>query len=394
MPDDLIYHYTSVAGLFGILSSKSIRLAHSDYLNDPYDCSLFSKLVGRYFADTDLDEILSDTHFLDEHKESLRALYELCPLSGYVRYLHQQIPTYVISLTNLHDEMNMWNYYGSGGAELAFDRETLLQAFKKDFTEEENQFLTEHAVFYAQHDEDLGNILVPRFSEFHLRTKTKDDFFGAHKDEMEANQDSGQYATALYKIDNLNKFVELFLKDYLLSLQFLLRHGTLQSNSEEATVHREVLCNTITLRNITPMGKDMRWKYDMTLYCLVLSALIKNSTYRYENERRIVYFQFKQPDDVPALPICYDQRTIKAGSFLYPYITLLNKTAAGESDGQKEFSKALVQLVLSPSTRNLPIDEQTYCENLRQFLTTQGYSAFSAPDSIQKIVYSKHAIRW
>ena len=46
-----LYHYTSVSGFDGIIRSNSIRMTRSEFLNDPYDCHLFIKLVEKYLAE-------------------------------------------------------------------------------------------------------------------------------------------------------------------------------------------------------------------------------------------------------------------------------------------------------------------------------------------------------
>ena len=43
-----LYHYTSVGGFEGIIKNNSIRMTRSAFLNDPYDCHLFVKLVEKY----------------------------------------------------------------------------------------------------------------------------------------------------------------------------------------------------------------------------------------------------------------------------------------------------------------------------------------------------------
>ena len=42
-----LYHYTSVDGFEGIVKNNSIRMTKSEFLNDPYDCHLFVKLVEK-----------------------------------------------------------------------------------------------------------------------------------------------------------------------------------------------------------------------------------------------------------------------------------------------------------------------------------------------------------
>ena len=81
-----LYHYTSVGGFEGIIKNNSIRMTRSEFLNDPYDCHLFVKLVEKYLDSN--EELVKDTiKSLTTHSKEVETLYmqkgcKLVPYQG------------------------------------------------------------------------------------------------------------------------------------------------------------------------------------------------------------------------------------------------------------------------------------------------------------------------
>ena len=69
-------------------------------------------------------------------------------------------------------------------------------------------------------------------------------------------------------------------------MEYLIKQNQININTEPDVVFERVFDNISKLNNF------FYWKHDLSLYMLVLSALIKSDTYQYEDEHRIVYFEY------------------------------------------------------------------------------------------------------
>lgn len=365
-----LYHYTSVGGFEGIIGDNSIRMTKSDFLNDPFDCHLFVTLIKKYI-DAHPNVLLDSISNLETHKMEVDELYrnKQCDLIHYIEYIQKHIGLYVMSLTKTNDGMNMWNYYGHGGMELEFSIDDLIDSLRSTFVSEK-EFLTEAKVIYANSELDVEKISVPDFSEFVLINNESKNLFDDHRSFIKKN--SYYEADQLYSTSSLDKFINTYVKGYVASLEYLMKQGIINVNSTPDTVFDKVFDNISKLNNF------YYWKHDLSLYMLVLSALIKSDTYEYEDEHRIVYFEYNINSDKKKLEE-YSMKNIDSSRFIYPYITF-KKLGLLQS--------SLRSTTISPVTSNLPISEDTYIETLKKFLVSKGF------DNSLNVRYSKHIIRW
>lgn len=367
-----LYHYTGVSGFEGIISNNSIRMTKSDFLNDPADCHLFITLVEKYM-DTH-HQVLDDTFLnVKNNKDIVEEIYKNkgCDLIQYIKYIHKHIYLYVMSLTQVDDGMNMWNYYGQGGMEIKFSIDSLIESLKKTFISEK-EFLAEAHVIYANSELNIEKIDIPSFSNFALINKESNNIFGDHHSFIDGN--SYYEASQLYSISKLDKFVNIYLKSYITTLEYLIKRNEINANMLPETIFNKVFSNVSKLNNF------YYWKHDLSLYMLVLSALIKSDTYKYEDEHRIVYFEYNIGPE-KAKKEEYGVRHITHGDFICPYITFKN-----EDNGF--LKNSLKGVTISPATRNLPINSDTYLETINKYILNNGF------DDIESAQYSKHTIRW
>ena len=365
-----LYHYTSVGGFEGIIKNNSIRMTRSEFLNDPYDCHLFVKLVEKYLDSN--EELVKDTiKSLTTHSKEVETLYmqKGCKLVPYIEYVQSNIGLYVMSLTEAQDAMNMWNYYGNGGMELEFSIKNLVNSLRNTFVSE-REFLSKSKVIYANSELDVEKIVVPDFSEFILMNRDSEDIFGDHRDFIKTN--SYYRADQLYDTCNLARFIDTYLKGYVTSMEYLLKQGTITVNTPIEKVYE------LIFDNISKLNNFYYWKNDLSLYMLVLSALIKSDTYEYENEYRIVYFE-NTINQEKRKPEEYGMKSIESNQFLYPFISF---------KGERLLNDSLSQIIISPMTNNLPIDNSIYEKTIKKFLISCDF------DSVIDIKYSKHKIRW
>ena len=365
-----LYHYTSVDGFEGMLKNNQLRMTKSEFLNDPDDCHLLVKLVKKYLESNEKD-VKNTIKNLKACSAEVADLYgkKGCDLVSYIEYIQKNLGLYVLSLTNTEDEMSMWNYYGNGGVQLKFSANNLVGSLRQSLLSEK-EFLTEANVIYANTELDLEKISVPNFSRFVLMNSESTNVFEDHRSYI--SEHSAYEADQLYSTSDLRKFIGTYLKNYVESLRHLLQNKIIDVTTSPNVVFAHVFDNTSKMNNY------YYWKHDLTLYMIVLSALIKSDTYKHENEYRIVYFE-NNINTVKIKKEEYGIKRIANNRFLYPYITFSEGDILGA---------ALEGVVISPITKNLPIDNTTYCNTLKNFLVSQGIN-----EKIN-VQYSKHTIRW
>ena len=169
-----LLHYTSVAGLFGILESQSLRATHSAFQNDSTEISLFFKwrlakllesgIRAELAADPELQvlpEFAKTPHEADE--AVTRYATEMADaIRRTSSRLHQPYLTCFSAPANKRVEsdglLSQWRGYGKdGGYALVFDAKRL----EEHLVIEGASFWYEHAhwgnVHYHQDDSDLVN---------------------------------------------------------------------------------------------------------------------------------------------------------------------------------------------------------------------------------------------
>lgn len=349
------YHYTSVDGMTSIMKSRQLRLTRSEFLNDPSDSKVLFVLLKKYLE-------YQDATIKAKLTPVLRQLYEIAPLIDYIDFLQKHIHLYVLSLTDNSDQMSMWNYYGSGGMELSIDIEELIGELRKSL-KTDNQYLAYSPIQYISETDDVSSISFSPFCDFHLDSKNKENIF--YVNSTKRGQNGSLHP--LYKTTELKGFIETYITGYIQSLTFLSGNGTISIASTPEDIFKAVHNNTNSLNNY------YEFKKDLTLYMIVLSALIKSETYSYEKEFRLVVFENTL---APSLNVQYGVQNLHAQKYVRPYF---------ETDElDTSFIKAIT---LSPLTRNLPIDSRLYVETIADFINSTSTNNMS-------IVWSRHKIRW
>lgn len=359
MPNPNIkYHYTSVDGMASIFSNHHLRLTRSEFLNDPADCRVLFTLIEKYLTYKHADiEVLLTT-------PELRQVYEKAPLINYIAFLQKHIHLYVLSLTDNIDQMSMWNYYGSGGMQLSIDIEQLIKEISKSLVGS-NQYLAYSSVKYISDTDTVSTTSFDAFSSFHLDKKDKENIF--LKNSKIPGRTGGVHP--LYQTTELAGFIDTYITGYIASLEFLLsaKANRISPANSDVEIFTAVHGNTNSLNNY------YEFKKDLTLYMIVLSALIKNDTYSFEKEFRIVCFENALS---PTINVKYSIQTVQGQKYMRPYMET--------STLDTSFIKGVT---LSPLTRNIPIDNNLYSEIISEFIK-KVTGAFTSTD------WSKHSIRW
>jgi len=109
----ILYHYTSGAGLFGILDSKQLHCSHQKFLNDPTEQSYF-------------DELVKETIKGDEKLDVIFDSFSSPNSTTYDKFFPPE--QYIFSCCKNPDSLSMWNHYGKGnGYNIGLDIETLVK---------------------------------------------------------------------------------------------------------------------------------------------------------------------------------------------------------------------------------------------------------------------------
>lgn len=162
--DDLpehLYHYTTVAGLHGILESNSLHATHAAYLNDSQEL-----LYGMQLALDELQEWVRNSPedakagwdpalptWMISAAIKLFAFGLAAEVHKKTRSLRQTFGPFVTCLSKSRDQLSQWRGYGRGGGyAIKFDAHALRQSVQRD----RQRFVEGLAAGTAEHGVPLG----------------------------------------------------------------------------------------------------------------------------------------------------------------------------------------------------------------------------------------------
>lgn len=216
---------------------------------------------------------------------------------------------------------------------------------------------------YIPDGKTVDDVLLEPFCNFRLDSKSKSNIFLNNSKKVGINGKTHP----LYQTTKLSIFVDTYITGYIKSLQYLLKEKQISVSTSKLEIFTKVYNNTNSLNNL------YEFKRDFTLYLMVLSAFIKNSTYEYEKEFRIALFENSLQQSIN---VEYAVQSLQNQKYMRPF----TETTQLEASYIKE-------VTLSPLTRNLPIDDDLYKETISEFVKSQTGSATAVNSS-------KHIIRW
>ena len=144
-PDTILYHYTSPAGLLGILNSSSLWMSDSDFLNDSSESDYFYDTYHK--ATPSAGETRKEDFF--RFTAGMFSYYHSSMFSSPRQTAHRIKETrYILSMSLDRDNLNLWSYYtknaNSVGYSLGLKVEMLRHLFRKD----EDELLFSGKVIY------------------------------------------------------------------------------------------------------------------------------------------------------------------------------------------------------------------------------------------------------
>ena len=125
-PDDFLYHYTTTAGLIGILTSQNIWLTNAGFLNDSEELAhgaghavkqlrSQAKNMRSSSKNQDIDNHIADT--LEDIANSIESIN--APNAERFKF------PYIASFSKERDDLSQWRGYASDGYCIAFHRDSL-----------------------------------------------------------------------------------------------------------------------------------------------------------------------------------------------------------------------------------------------------------------------------
>lgn len=361
-------HYTSVESFFSIISTGRIRLTRSEFLNDPTDTRISNIFISK-FTKTHRREIDQMVQTIGGDQASLMVqIYHQAPIERYLRFILNHVNIYVMALSRDIDAIPMWNYYGRGGMELSLDIAGFVKDLSASLEPDNSAFLGLTDVTYVNEQMDLSNMNLPqRLGNFFLRTAKSRDIFGLH----EAFLKKQGFDTSVFDLTNMGDYTEYFITSYIYSLRYLtLKEKVITPEMDPNEIFRIVYNNDLYIK------EKYAWKSDVLLFFIMLSAALKNDSYKFEREIRIVYFN-PSLEHSKQTTNKFDVKMLQGQQYIRPYIEL----------PIPHIAQNINQLTLSPQTENLPIDHRAYLDVIKDFLRQHQFKDI-------KVAFSKRKIRW
>lgn len=374
-----LYHYTSMQGFESIIKNQSIRMTRSDFMNDPYDCKVFYKIVKKHIEEK-MKDIEVEYYLRNVRNKSkkfpkdVNDLIKKYPLNKYLEFVYNHISLYIFSMTDCKDSLPMWNYYGNDGICFGVNEELFLKKFTQEICKQEFDFLAYTKVNYIDIDEKLKDLPLNSLTDIQLFKSSNDDKSSFYEKLLHENKKDDD------NID-LELFIESYIESYIVSINYLLREPINENKSFEEFYEINSIdkfYEKIFLENRKLMTKeDMSFKSLIDIFMLILSAKYKPKTFENESETRVVFFNYNIPQKVKEeyAAIKYD-----FGSFIKPFIK-----CDFSSKDECPLSDEIESIILSPAANRIPIDENTYKGIIRKFLKK---------DDSFNVEISKHDIRW
>ena len=131
--DTILYHYTSPAGLLGIMNSSSLWMSDSDFLNDSSESDYFYDIYHKATPHT--GETRKEEFF--QFTTGMFSYYHASMFASPRQTAHRIKETrYILSMSLDRDNLNLWSYYtknaNSIGYSIGLKEKTVRHLFRKD----------------------------------------------------------------------------------------------------------------------------------------------------------------------------------------------------------------------------------------------------------------------
>lgn len=165
MPET-VYHYTSCAGLMGIIDTGKLRASHIAFMNDAKEYAYGAELLSRVITDK--------MQGPSQREGIIEVIYKFIQPDSYS--IAHYMPCFVFCFTSKRDDLSQWRAYGrgEGGFAIGFDTAKLLQAFDGRLC------YASYVLYDPQHQYEYAEMLVEKTLELynrHTSRHTGDDAY-------------------------------------------------------------------------------------------------------------------------------------------------------------------------------------------------------------------------
>ena len=130
-----LYHYTTLEGLFAIVSNKTLRLTDYRFLNDKkelsYSIAFLENILSNKANSKELCKIRGAIEQIKNHNTNIFTFCGTTP-DG-VKLLkenkNQETNFYILSMTNKPDDLALWSMYGKSGCRIKINSQKLFEYF-------------------------------------------------------------------------------------------------------------------------------------------------------------------------------------------------------------------------------------------------------------------------
>lgn len=156
MLPDTLYHYTTVSGLQGILSSSSLYATHIAYLNDAEEMKHGVKQINELMDPVSgpIDVVMSDRPA--EYKKTILRVLDRVRAEFTSQHRQSLVrPPFVTCLSAMPDQLSQWRGYAQGGGyAIHFDPKLLERTVRLSGHDGRNEFGERYALEQIAYDRD------------------------------------------------------------------------------------------------------------------------------------------------------------------------------------------------------------------------------------------------
>lgn len=240
----ILYHYTSPAGLLGILNSSSLWMSDSDFLNDSSESDYF---YGIYQKATPYEGENRKEEFF-RFSAGMFSYYHTSLYSSPRQTAHRIKETrYILSMSLDRDNLNLWSYYTKNANSLGYSI-----GLKEDFL---------NSLFRKDEDEILlsGKVIYDPDTQMRLLSELYRDYWEQYTTLKHTYQREYLYAKME---DNIVRY-SVFMKNPLFAHENEYRVAVVRlgSNSTQQRLFREMngafipyITQSINLRDVVEVG--------------------------------------------------------------------------------------------------------------------------------------------
>ncbi len=150
-----VYHYTTCAGLMGILDTGKLRASHIAFMNDAKEYAYGAELLSR---------VITDKMQGPSHRQGIiEVIYKFIRPDSFS--VAHYMPCFVFCFTSKRDDLSQWRAYGrgEGGFAIGFDTARLLDVFDGRLC------YPSYVVYDPQQQYDYAELLVEKTLELYNR---------------------------------------------------------------------------------------------------------------------------------------------------------------------------------------------------------------------------------